>query len=155
MMDMLFSKPFVPPSTMLFTSARVGPDMASAKVESSFVATLINWPSWDSLTFGWTLTSRRPFGPLMLSKPSFSLTSTPLGTVTGYFAILDTVCNPVSVTSGNDDHPFPAQTGLARGAIGHDPVRGRYDGRTHAAQHLPQRVLATILAHPGGAETLD
>src|SRR4030066_156371 len=121
MMGMRFSKPLVTPSTMLFTSARVVPDMASAKVESSFVATLISWPSWDSLTFGWTLVSRRPFGPLMLSRPSVSLTSTPLGTVTGYFAILDTVVilsQLHQATMNNPSPPRPALRAARKAGLG-------------------------------------
>src|SRR3989338_563474 len=155
MMVSRFSNPLVTPVTMLFTSARIVPETARARLLSARRSKRNCAPSWVTFTRGCTAYSRLPLGPFTLTWLPLSLTSTPPGMVTGFFAILDMFALSPRPASGNDAQHFAAEAGLARGAIGHDPFGRGDDRHARAAEDARQPVLGPILTQAGRAHALD
>ena len=61
---------------------------------SSGLETFISFPSNSTFIFGWMSLSRLPLGPFTVMCCPSIFTSTPSGTVTGIFPILDMFCSP-------------------------------------------------------------
>ena len=84
-----FSKPWVTPSTMFATSARMVPDMAFAWFELPSALNSTCSPSFFTSTFGSAARAMVPSGPFTAMLPAPSVTSTPCGRATGYLAMRD------------------------------------------------------------------
>src|SRR5215467_4265820 len=78
-----------------------------------------------------------------------SVASTPLGSVTGYFAMRD-----MAVLRDDADH-FAAHPGGARLAIGHHALGGRDDGDAQAVHDARQVVAPLVHAQAGRGDPLD
>src|SRR5712691_2917086 len=79
-----------------------------------------------------------------------SVASTPLGRVTGYFAIRD-----MADFLGDDAEHFAANTGGARLAIGHDALGGGDDGDAESVHDARQLVAPLVHAQSRGGHALD
>src|SRR5437763_1198000 len=133
-----FSKPLVTPSTMLATSARMVPDMALAWFELPRALNTICSPSFFTSTLGSAARAMVPSGPFTEIWLEAIVNSTPLGTGTGYLAILD------MFISGNDAQHFAADAVGARLAVGHHAARGRQDRHAQAVHHA-RNVVAPLV----------
>src|SRR4051794_484615 len=92
--------------------------------------------------------SSSPSGPLTCTRPGEIATATPVGTSIGLF--------PMRLIGSPDEaDDFAVDAGLGGLAGGHQPVRGREDRDTHAAEHARQAVLARIDAAPGLRDALE
>ena len=84
-----FSNPLVTPPTMLLTSARIVPDMASASGESLAGVNISLPSSFFTETSGLTGRTSVPSEPLTLIVSAPAVTSTPLGMAIGIFPTRD------------------------------------------------------------------
>src|SRR5687768_3894027 len=122
------------------TSARIVPDMALAWFElPSALKTMVS-PSFCTPTFGSAARAMAPSGPFTEMLPPARFTSTPLGTGTGYLAILD------MARSRDDAENFTADAVGARLAVGHHAARGREDGDAEAVHDARDVVAAAVHA---------
>src|SRR5688500_1789039 len=94
-------------------SARMVPDMAFAWLELPSALKTICSPSFFTSTFGSAARPIVPSGPLTEMLPPAMVTSTPLGTGTGYLAMRD-------IGLGHDAENFAAHAVGAGLAVGHD-----------------------------------
>src|SRR4029079_10255520 len=124
---------------MFAICARIVPDMAIAWRELPSALHLTLSPSFSMPTFGSSGRAIVPCGPLTWICWASMLTSTPLGTATGFLAMRD-----MSLSSGHDAENLAADAGRARLAIGHHAVRGRQD-RDPEAVHDPRDVVAVLV----------
>src|SRR5690606_4374532 len=109
------------------------------------------WPSSIlNSTFEGMAMDSAPLGPLAAMVPSWTLSSTPLGSVIGFLAIRDIVVPPL----GHEAQDLAADALLARLRIGHDALRGGNDGDAEAVEDLRQLGLAAVLAQAGARDTL-
>src|SRR3954469_23176566 len=79
--------------------------------------------------------------------PPASVTSTPFGTGTGYFAIRDMAVSigcGCKASLGNDAKDFAADAIRARLAVGHDAARSRQDGYAQPV-HDARDVFAALV----------
>src|SRR5690625_6695846 len=87
---------------------------------------------------------RLPFLPFTVRCPASSCTSTPLGTVTGFFPTLD-MAQPVRfLCSEYSAKHFAADSGLASCAIRHHPLAGGDDGHSQPGPNGWQRALSAV-----------
>src|SRR6185436_3585537 len=117
------------------TSARIVPDIALAWFELPSALKVMLSPSFCTPTLGSAARAMVPSGPFTEMLPPARFTSTPLGTGTGYLAILD---------MGNlrhDAENFAADAVGARLAVGHHAARGRQDRHAEAV-HDARNVVA-------------
>src|SRR5688572_9097807 len=135
---------------MLATSARMVPDMALAWFELPSALHFSVSPSFSMPTFGSIGRAITPSGPFTEISPCAMLTSTPLGTGIGYFAMRDMV-----VSLGDDAENFAADAGSARLAVGHNTARGRHDRHAQSIHHLRQAVAVLVDAQAGLGDALD
>src|SRR5690606_1296246 len=151
----LRSKPAETPVTMLLSSARVVPASAQACWDSFCGRTLSTPSSTATATSSCTTCSRAPLPPLMATRWSSIFTSTPCGSLIGFFATLDIAApNPsMPLSSGHFADQLAANIGLACCAIGHKTLVGGNDHHTQTAFHL-RNVASTAIdtqtrrAHP-------
>src|SRR3954469_1117830 len=96
-----------------------------------------------------TRSSSSPLGPLTLTTPVSTWTSTPSGSAIG--------CFPMRLKSSSPHlrDELAAHTRAARVVSGHDPARGRDDGRAHPALDLRNVVGAHVLAAAGSRDPLE
>src|SRR5262245_12229047 len=134
---------------MLATSARMVPDMASAWFELPSALNTICSPSFFTSTFGSAERAMLPSGPFTEMLPPARLTSTPLGSGTGYFAMRD------MATSGHDAEDFAAHAVGARLAVGHHAARGRQNGDAETVHDLRDVVAALVDAQAGLGDALQ
>src|SRR5688500_3659332 len=144
-----FSKPLVTPVTMLATSARMVPDMALAWRELPSALHSSTSPLFSTATLGSAARAMVPSGPLTEIWPEATLTSTPLGTGMGNFAMRD------MAVLGDDAEDFAADAVGAGLAVGHDAARGRQDGDAQAVQDARNVVAAAVDAQAGLGDALQ
>src|SRR5688572_15957363 len=124
-----FSKPLVTAVTMLATSARMVPDMALAWRELPSALHSSVSPLFSTATLGSAARAMVPSGPLTEICPAATLTSTPLGTGMGNFAMRDMATVSIGcgcwASSGDDAEDFAADAVGAGLAVGHYAARGR------------------------------
>src|SRR5689334_5279383 len=126
---------------MLAISVRDSPCSDLESRSSSGRATAIV-PSSCATVIGSTTTWLRvPFGPFTVTLRPSMVTSTPDGTGTGSFPILDIVRPSPHV--GED---FPAHSTLGGLPVGQQPGRRRDDRRAEAAEHARQ--TGRLRVHP-------
>ena len=136
---------------MLLTSARVVPAMAlpnrrALGCEGQRVVVL-DFTSTSGGAATWTVRPCRP-SPSARGRRQ-DLTSTPLGSATGLFAILDMFKYLLKNPLEDGAEHLAADAGSAGGAIGHHALVGGHDGDTETAAHLRQVVLALVARRPG------
>src|SRR5579862_6746446 len=125
-------------------SARTGP--------SSFGLVTRMTPSSRTTSMGSaTVWLRVPFGPCTVTSRPSTVTSTPLGMVTGSRPILDIAAPPLPDV-GED---FPAHATLLSLLVGQQPTRGGDDGHAEAAEHPGQLVLLGVDPQPRLGHPLD
>src|SRR3954469_10022937 len=132
---------------MLATSARMVPDIALAWFELPSALNRICSPSFFTSTLGSAERASVPSGPLMEIWPEAMFSSTPFGSGTGYFAILDMAISigcGCWASSSNDAEHFAADAVGARLAVGHDAARGGQD-RDPEPVHDPRDVVASLV----------
>src|SRR5262245_3043819 len=134
------------------TSARMVPDMALAWFELPSALNSICSPFFSTATLGSAERAMVPSGPFTEMLPAAMVTSTPLGSATGYFAILD------MAALGDDAEHFAADAVGARLAVGHHAARGRQDRDAEPVHHARDVVASLVDAQPRlrhALETLD
>src|SRR5450830_69622 len=135
---------------MFASSARIVPDIALACVVSFCALHNRLLPSRTTLTSPDNVCFRVPNGPFTEISPAASATSTPLGTTTGFLAILD------MLTSLRDyAQHFTTNTIGARFAVGHQTLGSRHDGNTQAIHHLGNIIGTFVNTQSGTADALD
>src|SRR6185436_17659521 len=148
--ESFFSQPLVTPVTILATSARIVPDMASAWFELPSALHLSVSPSFSMPTFGSIGRATVPSGPLMEISTGEIFTSTPLGTGMGFFAMRD-----MAGSLRDDADDFAADAGGARLAVGHHATGGRNDRHAQAVHDVGQAVAVLVDAQPGLGNALQ
>src|SRR5262249_33419011 len=137
---------------MLATSARMVPDMASAWFESPSALMTSCSPSFFTSTFGSDERAMVPSGPFTEMLPLARFTSTPLGSGTGYLAILDMAVSigcGCGASLGDDAEDFTADAVGARLAVGHHAARGGEDRHAQAVHDARDVVAPLVHAQPG------
>src|SRR5688500_701089 len=125
---------------MAATSARMVPDMALAWFELPSALKTMASPSCCTPTLGLAGRAMAPSGPFTEMLPPARFTSTPLGTGTGYLAILD------MARSRDDAENFTADPVGAGLAVGHHAARGRKDRHAKAVHDARNVVAAAVHA---------
>src|SRR2546427_4353765 len=136
----LFSKPLLTPLTMLATSARIVPDIASASTLSLAGTKLSLPPSLFTPTSAFNGRVSVPSEPLTLICSALIDTSTSCGTEIGIFPTRDISFSPL----GDVAEHFAADAGLARLAVGHHALGRGDDGHTQTVHHVRNVVAALV-----------
>src|SRR5215831_3463449 len=138
---------------MFAVSARSVPDMAFASSDSPTASNVRLSPSFAIFTSPRRRCDSVPRGPLMESASAASVASTPLGSVTGYFAMRD-MAGRSSVSGDNAQH-FATDPGGARLAVGHHALGGGDDGDAQPVHDLRKVVAPLVHAKPRSGDALD
>ena len=116
---------------MLLTNARAVPDIALACL-LSFFAAKVNLPSFSSIaTSECKGKDNSPFLPLITNASVPNFTSTPAGTVTGFFATRDIYFSPL----GYDAQQLTTDTLRTGFAISHYTFRSTNNSDTQAIHY--------------------
>src|SRR6476469_9676506 len=136
---------------MLLISDRVSP--CRARLSRSSLGRLTSRaPSPFSTVMGAaTVWLRVPLGPLTVTVWAFTCTSTPDGTGTGSLPMRDIAIPPGS-WSPDVGEDFPTHTLAVGLTVGEQPLAGRDDRDTEAAEHLGQRGVLGVHAQAGLAD---
>src|SRR6185503_8583747 len=137
---------------MLAMWARVVPHITRARLCSPCGFTHTLSPSRDTATSLSIGSVSSPSLPLVRTTPPSILTSTPVGTVTGFFPIRDMALFRLLVHAADD---FAANVLVARDRVGHHALRRRDDGDAEASIRPRQRLDARIDAPPRARDALD
>src|SRR5215472_1795441 len=136
---------------MLARCARMAPATGRSSGESPATLTTRACLSWATASPFLMPSVSEPLAPFTVTEPSATVADTPWGSSTGFFATRDMMASGLR---HHADH-FAALADRARLAIGHDALRGRHDGDAQSAQHLGQRVLATVAPEARAADSLE
>src|SRR5262249_7943689 len=135
---------------MLAIRLRVSPWSARCSPRSVGLSTLSAPASTVTFMSVSTTWSSSPFGPLTLTVPGLTSTSTPSGISIGFL--------PMRLMSGGspdvrDD--LSADAALARLVAGHHSARGGHDGRAHASEDTGDVALGDVAASTGPRDPLQ
>src|SRR3954451_19384990 len=124
---------------MLLTSVRVSPcrDLLFRSSSRRLTSRTPSSPFWTVMGAA-TVWLRVPLGPLTVTTGPSIATSTPEGTGTGSLPMRDMVSSPPGLSSPDVGEDFPTHALLVGLAVGEQPLAGRDDRDTEAAEHLGQ-----------------
>src|SRR5947208_17025076 len=125
---------------MLLTSERTRPCSARFWRSSFGRSTSSVLSSWRMVIGSGTVRERVPCGPLTVTAPGASVTSTPLGRGMGERPTRDMRPSPHVAKD------FSADLALARFPVGHEPLAGREHGDTETTEDAGKLVGTAV--HP-------
>src|SRR5687768_7840435 len=141
---------------MLLMRARVVPHITRARLWSPRGFTMTLSPSRETATSLSTGMLSSPSLPLARTRPPSIFTSTPAGTVTGFFPIRDMALpSPSRRVSIHPADDFAADVLVARDRVRHDALRRRNDGDAEPAMRACQLLDARIDAPARRRDALD